>query len=114
MGKFDVAPTMAAGLIRLARARAELTQAQLAAAAGLTQQSISAYETGRKDPTISTLKRLLAAAGFEMRVRLEPIDHHDTTLEAFLGTLRPEQRAQLERARDQRVRSARLERVRGR
>lgn len=113
MGKYDVAPTMAAGLIRLARDRADLTQAGLAAAAGLTQQSISAYETGRKDPTLSTLKRLLAAAGFEMRIKLEPIDHHDSTLDAYLATLEPSQRAELERARDERVRAARLERVRG-
>ncbi len=114
MGKYDPAPTMAAGLIRLARDRAELTQAELAAAAGLTQQSISAYETGRKDPTLSTLKRLLAAAGLEMRIRLEPIDSHNSTVAAFMEALQPEQRAELERSRDDRVRAARLERVRGR
>ncbi len=48
MGKYDPAPTFAAGLIRSARDMANLTQAGLAELAGMTQQAISAYETGRK------------------------------------------------------------------
>src|ERR671919_3165131 len=80
MGKYDPAPTMAAGLIRLARSKAGLTQAQLGEAAGVDQQAISAYETGRREPTMPTLTRILAAAGFEMRIRLAPIDDHDDSI----------------------------------
>jgi len=87
MGKFDPAPTLAAALLRLARDEADMTQTELAAAAGVSQQAISAYETGRKEPTLPTLQRLLGAAGLEMRVHLEPIDNHDSTLEAFIQAL---------------------------
>jgi len=113
MGKFDIAPTLAAGLLRMARDKAGLTQSELAAAAGVSQQSISAYETGRKEPTLPTLQRLLAAAGLEMRIRLEPTDQHDSTLDAFLGTLPPARQAELAEQTRARVESDRLRRVRG-
>jgi transcriptional regulator with XRE-family HTH domain len=113
MGKFDPAPTFAAGLLRLARDKSNMTQADLAARAGVSQQSISAYETGRKEPTIPTLQRLLAAAGLEMRIRLEPIDRHDTTLEAFIETLPPARRAELAEQTRSRVEDERLKRIRG-
>ncbi len=97
----------------MARQKAGLSQRELADNAGLTQQSISAYETGRKDPTLSTLKRLLAAAGFDMRIHLEPIDNHDAVLEAFMKSLDGDQRAALERERQERVAAAKLRRSRG-
>lgn len=59
-------------LIGRARRRAGLTQQELADAAGLTQSVVSAYETGRRQPTLPTLFRLLAAAGFEPHVVLRP------------------------------------------
>jgi len=113
MGKYDPAPTLAAGLIRTARDRAGMTQSGLAEAAGLTQQAVSAYETGRKEPTIPTVQRILAAAGFEMRIRLERIDYHDESLEAFLRTLPPAQQTVIEEARRIRASEARLRRIRG-
>jgi transcriptional regulator with XRE-family HTH domain len=114
VGKYDPAPTVASGLIRLARDKAGLTQRQLASLAGASQQAVSAYETGRKEPTFATVERLLAAAGFEMRVKLEPIDDHDRSLEAFVQTLPDEARAHLERSRRERAEGARLNRIRGR
>jgi transcriptional regulator with XRE-family HTH domain len=56
-------------VIRAARHRARLTQAALAAAAGTSQPTIAAYETGRTEPTVSTLERLLAVCGLELSVR---------------------------------------------
>lgn len=97
----------------MARQRSGLTQDELAAQAGITQQVVSAYETGRREPTLPTLKKLLAAAGFEMRIHLEPLDRHDESLEQFLGSLPPETRADLEEARQRRADDARLRRVRG-
>ena len=114
MGKYDVAPTLAAGLIRLARDKAGLTQSELAGRAGSSQQAISAYETGRQEPTLPTLERLIAAAGFEMRIRLEPIDDHDRTLAAFVDSLPNDARAELEESQRRRVEEARLSRIRGR
>ncbi|MCA1735383.1 MAG: helix-turn-helix transcriptional regulator [Actinobacteria bacterium] len=113
MGKFDVAPTVAAGLIRTARDRASLTQAQLARLAKVSQQTVSAYETGRKEPTFPTLQRLLAAAGFEIRVRIEPIERHDEALAHFLDSLPVNKRRELERERHSRAKAARLRRVKG-
>lgn len=49
--------------MREARERSGLTQSQLAARAGTSQATISAYERGRKQPSVATLSRLLAAAG---------------------------------------------------
>ena len=113
MGKYDPAPTLAAGLLRTARDKADMTQAQLAAAAGVSQQAVSAYETGRKEPTLPTLQRLIAAAGLEMRIRLEPLDDHDSSLETMLAALPPARRAELEAVPRERAAAARLRRTRG-
>lgn len=113
MAKFDKAPNLAAALLRLARQKAELTQGELAEQSGVSQQAISAYETGRKDPSLSTLERLLRGAGLEMRIHLEPIDTHDEVLSDYLATLPPEVHAQLERTKRERVDKARLKAIRG-
>ncbi len=57
-----------AEILRAARARAGLTQAALARRAGTSQATISAYEHGRKEPSVATLGRLLAAAGSRLTV----------------------------------------------
>jgi transcriptional regulator with XRE-family HTH domain len=54
----DVAAT-----IRQARRDAGLSQSALAARARTSQATISAYESGRKQPSVETLSRLLAATG---------------------------------------------------
>jgi uncharacterized protein len=54
--------------LREARRRAGLSQADLAARAGTSQATISAYESGRKEPSVSTLSRLLAATGSQLTV----------------------------------------------
>ena len=54
--------------VRAARHRGGVTQAQLAARVGTSQATISAYERGRKQPSVSTLERLLAACGARLAV----------------------------------------------
>lgn len=66
-------------LIRIARRRAELSQQELAGRATTSQAAISAYESGRRSPSVETLARVLAAAGFELRMRLAEPDAHDST-----------------------------------
>ena len=56
----------AAALVTTARRRAGLTQAELAERAGTSQPVVSVYEHGRRDPSIATLRRVLAAAGFQL------------------------------------------------
>ena len=114
MGKYDLAPTLAAGLLRLARAKTRLTQKELAARAGVTQQAVSAYETGRKEPTLPVLQALINSAGLELQIRLLPLDDHDQSVERLVDSMPPKARAQLEEAQLRRIEEARLSRVRGR
>lgn len=57
-----------AALLKAIRRRRGLTQADLARRAGTSQPVISAYERGHRDPTYSTLRRLVAAGGEELRL----------------------------------------------
>ena len=56
----------AAELLRRSRRRAGLSQRALAAAAGTSQPAVAAIESGRKQPTVATLDRLLRATGTEL------------------------------------------------
>jgi len=56
----------AARLIKESRRRSGMTQASLADAAGMTQPTVSAYETARRQPTLPTLLHILHAAGFDL------------------------------------------------
>jgi DNA-binding XRE family transcriptional regulator len=57
---------IADALIR-ARARAKLTQAQLAERMGSTQPYIAKLESGRTKPTLRTLERIAEATGSRLR-----------------------------------------------
>jgi transcriptional regulator with XRE-family HTH domain len=59
-------------IIREARTDAGLTQRELAARAGTSQATLSAYESGYKQPSAATLARILAAAG--RRLATEPAE----------------------------------------
>jgi transcriptional regulator with XRE-family HTH domain len=58
---------------------------------------ISAYERGRREPTVATLLRLLHAAGFELRMALEPLDEHDEVLAKLERRRTPSERARRDR-----------------
>lgn len=62
----------AAEAIRTARRRAGLTLRGLARLAGTSHPTLSAYESGRKIPTVHTLERILRAAGFALDLHLAP------------------------------------------
>lgn len=63
-----MAPNSAAGLLRSARERSQLSQSELARRAGVAQSVISAYESGRREPSLSTLRRLVEATGQELAI----------------------------------------------
>jgi uncharacterized protein len=63
-------PMDGAALLRSARHRAHLTQQQLATRAGVTQSVVSAYESGRRQPSVPTLAALVAATGLELDLQL--------------------------------------------
>lgn len=58
----------AGDLLRRARSGAGMSQAELAARAGVAQSVISAYEAGRRQPALPTLARLIEAAGYDLAV----------------------------------------------
>jgi hypothetical protein len=55
-------------LLRAARRRRALSQQEVARRAGTSQPVISAYERGRRDPTVGTLRRLVEATGEQLRL----------------------------------------------
>jgi len=61
----------AGGLLRQARKRAGMSQAELATRAGVTQSVISAYESGQRQPSIPALARLIEATGFELSLGIQ-------------------------------------------
>lgn len=66
-----------AGTILLAaRLEAGLSQRELAARAGTSGATVAAYERGSKEPRLSTLRRLVQAAGMRLEVSYLP-DTHD-------------------------------------
>src|SRR5438874_4811223 len=60
----------AAEVLRTARERARLSQAELAARAGTTQSVISVYEAGRRQPSLPMLASLVSATGHRLDVQL--------------------------------------------
>jgi transcriptional regulator with XRE-family HTH domain len=56
----------AAAVVTAARRRAGLTQSELASRAGTSQPVVSVYERGHRDPSVETLRRLVAAAGCQL------------------------------------------------
>jgi transcriptional regulator with XRE-family HTH domain len=53
-------------LLERIRGSAGLTQEELARRAGTSRPTLSAYEHGRKSPTVATFARLLSGAGWEL------------------------------------------------
>jgi transcriptional regulator with XRE-family HTH domain len=53
-------------LLERVRSDAGLSQEELARRAGTSRPTVSAYEHGRKSPTMATAARLLAHAGYEL------------------------------------------------
>lgn len=57
---------MSSELLERVRHDAGLSQEELAERAGTSRTTLSAYERGRKSPTLATVSRLLQTAGYEL------------------------------------------------
>lgn len=79
-------------LIREARRRAGLTQAELAARLGTTQSAIARWEAGAHDPAFATVARAVRVCGLDLQIRLVEADDHDDGLIAYMLSLSPAQR----------------------
>jgi transcriptional regulator with XRE-family HTH domain len=95
------AEAFAGSLLRLARLQKNLTQRDLAEAAGVPQPTIAAIEAGRRQPSWPLLSRILAAANLEPRVQLAPYDDHDDILDATDARMTAEQREHRDRVLDE-------------
>jgi transcriptional regulator with XRE-family HTH domain len=84
---------LAANLLKLARARAGMSQRELADAAHVAQSTIARIESGTRQPSLPVLARILAATDLEMRITLEEYDNHDDVLDAEHARLSVNERA---------------------
>jgi len=105
--RLQSSPTIAGSLILLARLKAALTQQELANRLGVSQSTVAAYESGRRQPTVPTLMRWLAAAGFDLRMALAPHEDHDELLESLERLRSPEEQERWQRHQRERVRASR-------
>jgi transcriptional regulator with XRE-family HTH domain len=74
-----------ADIVREARRRAGLTQAALAARAGVPKSTVGRIETGARTPSVELVERLVRAAGLLVMVSLtEPDPGTDSMFERTL------------------------------
>jgi predicted nucleotidyltransferase len=59
-------------MLRQARRSARLSQTDVARRAGIAQSVISAYESGRREPSMQTLAKLIEATGHELVLDVVP------------------------------------------
>ncbi|MBW0014852.1 helix-turn-helix transcriptional regulator [Mycobacterium sp.] len=79
-------------LIREARRRAGLTQAQLASDADTTQSAIARWESGRTAVSLDDVRRLVRLCGFELELMLVPRDDSDMAQAKRLAGLSGQER----------------------
>jgi transcriptional regulator with XRE-family HTH domain len=72
--------TAASAFLRLARLEAGLSQRELAERAGVTQSEIARIESGKREPSIPILQKILAGAGQELRFELAKLDERNRVL----------------------------------
>jgi transcriptional regulator with XRE-family HTH domain len=81
-------------IIRDARLRAGLSQTELGQRVGRDRTQIARWERHAVAPSLETLRELVQACGYDLSLRLEPLDRSDdATLRAAL-MLSPQERLQ--------------------
>lgn len=85
----------AGALLLSARTRLGLSQTAFAELLGIAQPTLSAYESGRRQPTLPTLLRMLGRAGLDLRMELTEKDRHDEILAEWERSLDAKERARL-------------------
>ncbi|MFV0494114.1 helix-turn-helix transcriptional regulator [Mycobacterium sp.] len=92
---------LAGNVLRIARARAGLSQRELADAAHVPQSTIARIESGARQPSLPVLARILAAADLELRINVAEYDAHDDTLDGDVARLSASQRQHRSRVQDE-------------
>ena len=81
-----------ASLLREARLRAGLNQAELAERSGRARPHIGRYEAGAVAPSLDTLIELVRACGFDLPLELVPLEAKPAERVVELQHLSPERR----------------------
>jgi transcriptional regulator with XRE-family HTH domain len=86
----------AAQLIREARLRAGLTQAELAARLGRERAQVARWEIGAQEPSFANLRSVVEACGFALRIEIvEREETHELDAELIVSVPQaPQQRVQ--------------------
>ncbi|MDQ3964167.1 MAG: helix-turn-helix domain-containing protein [Actinomycetota bacterium] len=100
----------AGNLIRLARYEKGLSQRELARRARTSQSTLSAYEAGRKEPSLETLARIVRSAGLDLRIQLTASDDQDRSVRDFEAGLPDKVRTALSQRDLELINNARKER----
>jgi transcriptional regulator with XRE-family HTH domain len=79
-------------IVRRARRKAGITQAELARRLGTTQSVVARWEGGKVSPTIATLSRIAEACGSSLDVKLGEPNEHDLGLALINLRFTPAQR----------------------
>ena len=96
---YILVPMLLVHLLREARLRAGLTQAELAQRAGVAQSTIGRIEADARVPSVARIERLIAAARLELRVGLGERDEAtDSLFERSLARSPRERLADTQRA----------------
>jgi hypothetical protein len=64
-------------IVREARRRAGLTQAELARRVGTTQSALARLERGHTEPTLQRVQGLVRACGLDLRIEMDRVDESD-------------------------------------
>jgi predicted nucleotidyltransferase/DNA-binding XRE family transcriptional regulator len=97
-----------AELLRRARTDADLTQAELARRAGTSQPAVARYEAGVSSPSVTTLDRLVHAAGQRLVIEVMPASGHADLSGGRMGQLKVQRRSILQKARRHGARHVRV------
>ncbi len=81
-------------IIRDARLRAGLSQGDLGSRVGRDRAQIARWERHSVAPSLETLRELVQACGFDLSLRLEPLDHSDDEVITAELLLSPQERLQ--------------------
>lgn len=73
----------AAPIVRAVREEAGLSQRALAKRAHTTQAAVARIEAGASTPSLNTLRRLVSAAGYEIKLRIVRQPAPDPVVEAY-------------------------------
>lgn len=95
MAMSSIEDQVAGALLVSARTRLGLSQTSFATLLGIAQPTLSAYESGRRQPTLPTLLRLLGRAGLDLRLDVVEQDRHDEVLAQWERSLGGSERDRL-------------------